>query len=56
MKDMRDYIKEQCDLAQTYSNDGAYASAGRILHDLSHRVNEHAREVHKDLKELRAKK
>jgi hypothetical protein len=40
--DMRQYIRDQCDLAAIYADDGAYHSAGSILLQLSAEVAKHA--------------
>lgn len=43
--DMRDRIKEQCELAHFYAEDGAYYSAARVLRDLAEEVGQHAQKV-----------
>lgn len=43
--DMRTYIKERCDLAHTYAEDGAYRSAARILQECATTVQQHADRV-----------
>lgn len=39
---MPDYIKEQCDLAHIYAEDGAYQAAARILRKVATVVTAHA--------------
>lgn len=39
---MPTYIKEQCDLALTYAEDGGYQSAARVLFNLYGEVKQHA--------------
>jgi len=39
---MHERIKEQCDLAHFYAEDGAYHSAARILTALAEEVSAHA--------------
>lgn len=40
--DMRDVLREKCGLAQTFADDGAYHSAGRVLAELAETVKAHA--------------
>lgn len=40
--DMRKRVREQCELAQTYAEDGAYYGASRVLYDLALEVSRHA--------------
>lgn len=44
-KDMREYVREQCELAQAYANDGAYHSAARVLYDAGNATKKHAMNV-----------
>lgn len=46
--DMRVHIRERCDLAVTYAEDGAYGSAARVLQELAREVGWHATQVHGD--------
>jgi hypothetical protein len=41
MTDMREVIREQTQLAQTFAEDGAYHSAARVLADLADKVKAH---------------
>lgn len=41
-RDMRQWVKEQTDLAVIYAIDGAYASAARVLRDLATDCQKHA--------------
>ena len=50
MMDMRQRIREQCDLAQTYAEDGAYHTASRILSELAAAVTVHAERLDAQLK------
>jgi KaiC/GvpD/RAD55 family RecA-like ATPase len=43
--DMREYIKEQCELAITYAEDGAYMSAARVLYKIAQETHEHVLKV-----------
>jgi|WetSurMetagenome_2_1015567.scaffolds.fasta_scaffold430908_3 hypothetical protein len=43
--DMREHIKEQCELAITYAEDGAYMSAARVLHKIAQETHNHAMRV-----------
>lgn len=40
--DMREHVKEQCDLAHSYACDGAYVSAARVLRNIAREVESHA--------------
>lgn len=40
--DMRERIREQTGLAQTYADDGAYHTAARVLEQLADEVKAHA--------------
>lgn len=44
--DMRVRIREKCDLATIYADDGAYHSAARVLRELAEEVQRHADRVH----------
>jgi len=49
--DMRDRIREQTGLAQTFADDGAYHSAARVLGDLATEIKAHADRVTAELNE-----
>lgn len=40
---MYEKIKERCDLAVIYAQDGAYASAARVLRDIAMETDHHAK-------------
>lgn len=42
---MYEHIREQCELAITYAEDGAYASAARVLSDIAKETLMHAMKV-----------
>lgn len=42
---MPDQIKHMCELAHTYAEDGAYASAARVLEEIAKAVREHSERV-----------
>lgn len=52
--DMREHIKEQCDLAHDYACDGAYTSAARVLRNIAREVESHAVRVDAERKRLLA--
>lgn len=43
--DMRTRIRERCELAITYAEDGAYHSAARVLQSIADETAEHAKRV-----------
>lgn len=43
---MPDHLKERCELAKVYAEDGAYHSAARVLQDLADEVKAHAENVY----------
>lgn len=45
MTDMRERIREQTALAQTYADDGAYHSAAAVLERLAVEIKAHAQRV-----------
>lgn len=47
--DMRAHIRERCELAQTYADDGAYASAARVLREIAAETQAHADFVYGEL-------
>lgn len=49
MADMRERIREQTKLAQTYADDGAYHTAARVLETLADEVKAHAISVGRHL-------
>lgn len=51
--DMRERIKERSTLAHIMAQDGAYASAARILADLSKEVKAHAKKLDREIAKSR---
>lgn len=46
---MHERIREQCDLAVTYAEDGAYASAARVLRGITAETQAHWERVEREL-------
>lgn len=46
---MPDFIKDRCDLAHAYAEDGAYQSAARVLRTLAEEVQAHADNINKEM-------
>jgi hypothetical protein len=44
---MYEVIREKCDLAITYAEDGAYASAARVLREIAELTQQHVERVNK---------
>ena len=52
--DMREHVREQAELAISYAEDGAYASAARVLRELARVTQAHAEAVTDDMQRMLA--
>ena len=53
MKTIDDQVKEQCELAITYVEDGAFASAARVLRNIAQKLQTRAEEIAAEIEKER---